>query len=540
MISRLSPFIAVALIALTLTLGLPSAASAGTPSALTFDTYSTGATTATVEGLVDANGESTTYAAQYDVATSPWCTSGGTSGSPASATAGTDPIAPDDSVAVDLSGLSEGTDYCAQLVATNGSGGADGGQVEWTQGAPTADTFDVVPPDTGTTTATLEGDVNPGGNDTTYAAEYDLVGSAWCASGGTSGSPAGTTSPAPLGTTDGSTFHDVSVELSGLSPGSFYCGQIVATNADGTGEGGQVIWTQLTLPLNFTLTIALIGNGSGTVTSSPAGLDCGAGGGACSATFPEGTPVTLTATPAAGSIFPGWLIPRGCSGTGTCTISPELDSTLNVAFTRAPPPPPQPALTVYLAGYGSGTVTSSPAGIDCGDTCTTPFAPGTEVTLTATPDHGSYFLGWSNGACSGTGTCTVTIASDQTVTAAFRPFPLPRCTVKSTRSKVELKGSKAGLLTLKVTCNQAVSFSLAGKVTIKTRIGHKTKTSHALLKSVHGSAKPGVARKVTMKVPKVALTRLEQHAAESVAFTLVAKTPNNNSRATASIKHLHG
>jgi hypothetical protein len=134
----------------------------------------------------------------------------------------------------------------------------------------------------------------------------------------------------------------------------------------------------------------------------------------------------------------------------------------------------------------------------------------------------------------------VTTTSDQTVTATFRAVPLPRCTVKSNGSRVKLRGSKAGLLTLKVTCNKAVSFSLAGKITIKTKSRHKTKTSHASLKSVHGSAKPGVTRKVTMKLPKVALTKLEQHAAESVAFTLAAKTANNSSRATVTIKHLRG
>src|SRR5215469_5458993 len=63
-------------------------------------------------------------------------------------------------------------------------------------------------------------------------------------------------------------------------------------------------------------------------------------------------------------------------------------------------------LTLSVTANGSGTVTSSPTGINCGLTCTASFAAGTTVALTATPGRGSIFVGWS-GACSGTGPCTV-------------------------------------------------------------------------------------------------------------------------------------
>ncbi len=63
-------------------------------------------------------------------------------------------------------------------------------------------------------------------------------------------------------------------------------------------------------------------------------------------------------------------------------------------------------LAVTKAGTGSGTVTSSPAGISCGSTCSADFASGTSVTLTARRASGSTFAGWG-GACSGTAaTCT--------------------------------------------------------------------------------------------------------------------------------------
>jgi len=81
-------------------------------------------------------------------------------------------------------------------------------------------------------------------------------------------------------------------------------------------------------------------------------------------------------------------------------------------------------LTVSKAGSGSGTVTSSPSGINCGATCSASFAAGTMVTLTAAADAGSTFTGWSGGGCSGTGTCTVTMSADQAVTATFTVIPV--------------------------------------------------------------------------------------------------------------------
>jgi hypothetical protein len=75
-------------------------------------------------------------------------------------------------------------------------------------------------------------------------------------------------------------------------------------------------------------------------------------------------------------------------------------------------------LTLLKSGTGTGTVTSSPAGIDCGGTCSATFAVAT-VTLTATPDATSDLTSWSGGGCSGTGTCTVTLDAAKTVTASF-------------------------------------------------------------------------------------------------------------------------
>lgn len=86
-----------------------------------------------------------------------------------------------------------------------------------------------------------------------------------------------------------------------------------------------------------------------------------------------------------------------------------------------PNPTPTPTsfqLTVQHSGPGGGTVTSSPAGINCGQTCSASFSSGTAVTLTAAAESGSVFGGWSGG-CTGTGTCGVTISAATSVTATF-------------------------------------------------------------------------------------------------------------------------
>jgi hypothetical protein len=83
------------------------------------------------------------------------------------------------------------------------------------------------------------------------------------------------------------------------------------------------------------------------------------------------------------------------------------------------------SLTVFKTGSGSGTVTSSPAGINCGATCSHRYAHGTLITLSATPSAGSSFTGWSGGGCSGTGTCQVTTNADTAVTATFTLNPPP-------------------------------------------------------------------------------------------------------------------
>jgi Leucine-rich repeat (LRR) protein len=94
-----------------------------------------------------------------------------------------------------------------------------------------------------------------------------------------------------------------------------------------------------------------------------------------------------------------------------------------VPATTASGPSASYVLAVTKDGAGSGRVTSSPAGIDCGATCGASFVGDTAITLTAAPDQGSVFAGWG-GACSGTApTCDLAFETDAVVTATFTPPP---------------------------------------------------------------------------------------------------------------------
>ena len=93
-------------------------------------------------------------------------------------------------------------------------------------------------------------------------------------------------------------------------------------------------------PTTRILTVVRSGGGSGTVTSQPAGIDCEPD---CSAGFPHGTDVTLTATPASGSTFAGWE-GEGCPDTGTCTVRMDRVREVTATFVlQATVPTPFPA-----------------------------------------------------------------------------------------------------------------------------------------------------------------------------------------------------
>lgn len=157
-----------------------------------------------------------------------------------------------------------------------------------------------------------------------------------------------------------------------------------------------------------TLNAAKTGNGTGSVTSNPSGINCGS---TCSSTFSQGTSVNLTPSPAAGSYFSGWS--GDCSGQGNCTVNMNQARNVTASFTIS-----DQTLNATKAGTGTGTVSSSPSGINCGPNCSHSYAYNTIVTLSASASTGSAFSGWS-GDCTGTGNCVLTMTSNRSAQALF-------------------------------------------------------------------------------------------------------------------------
>ena len=166
----------------------------------------------------------------------------------------------------------------------------------------------------------------------------------------------------------------------------------------------------------YLFAVSLTGDGSGTVISTPAGIECSVGADAdCSQRYREGTDVTLTATPASGSTFSGWG--GACAGTASATsVTMDVARSCTATFEL---PQQFAILGVTLAGAGSGTVTSSPSGIACPADCDESYTTGIVVTLTATSAPGSTFTGWG-GDCSGnTHDASVTMDAPKSCTATF-------------------------------------------------------------------------------------------------------------------------
>ncbi|MBV1909363.1 MAG: SdiA-regulated domain-containing protein, partial [Kangiellaceae bacterium] len=158
----------------------------------------------------------------------------------------------------------------------------------------------------------------------------------------------------------------------------------------------------------FLLTVSL--EGSGTVSSSPSGINCGAD---CSEVYSENAQVVLTANSSTGFTFQNWA--GDCTGSVECVIT--MDSTKSVIAVFLEDVQDEYELSIVVTG--SGRVTSQPVGIDCENDCNELFETDTVVSLTATPDPGFVLNHWQGG-CSGNGSCSVTMDENMTVTAVFR------------------------------------------------------------------------------------------------------------------------
>jgi len=151
----------------------------------------------------------------------------------------------------------------------------------------------------------------------------------------------------------------------------------------------------------------------------------------------SGSSQTFTISPAAGYRVQDVLVDSVSVGAvGSYTFANvTADHMISASFTQI-----TYTLTVVKSGTGSGTVTSSPAAINCGGTCSATFPAGAQVVLTAAADAGSVFDGWTAGgvwgtfsgvACTGTAPCTITMNSNKTLAAAFTGTTLSSLTVVS-------------------------------------------------------------------------------------------------------------
>ncbi|MFH1209194.1 MAG: MopE-related protein [archaeon] len=207
----------------------------------------------------------------------------------------------------------------------------------------------------------------------------------------------------------------------------------------------------------FSLTVTKSGVGTGTVTSSPSGINCGSD---CNQVYAFNSAVTLTAAANEGSTFVGWS--GACTGTGACYVTMSSAKTVNAIFVQqvcdcdsdencnsnqycdltancysgesepgftgnivlgyAGLCKPKYSLTVTKTGTGTVTSTNNQGqpNINCGTDCSKLYKDGTIISLIPNPTS----VTWS-GACTGTGTCQFTMDSDKNVGAAFSSSSIP-------------------------------------------------------------------------------------------------------------------
>jgi hypothetical protein len=199
------------------------------------------------------------------------------------------------------------------------------------------------------------------------------------------------------------------------------------------------------------VTLEVAPRGPGSISTATPGFDLDAGndttpiGGPCTNSegegechwgFPQGTPVMLTANPT-GDGFNGWSTPN-CPGTGSCTVTVNDDATTIVGQFNPL------TLGVRLSSNDVGTVTSTPAGINCSvdgdDGCFHDFKANTPVQLTVT---GGDFKGW-NGGCLPADQRTCTIVVDDEKTWAGVTFDGDEPPVLETTINVLLQVTKLG------------------------------------------------------------------------------------------------
>ena len=212
------------------------------------------------------------------------------------------------------------------------------------------------------------------------------------------------------------------VKVDGTLAGGLIVGSASVSTTTPEASLSNNVASYTTLLSSVMLVATIDGTGAGTVTSLPAGINCP---GKCSEPFASNSTVRLNAAAASGSVFAGWS--GACTGTAACVVTMDKVQSVTATFVVDAN---SRMLSVTQTGSGTGRVDSAPSGIGCGVACAASFPDGATVTLQASGGIDAAFVGWS-GACSGAGSCSVTMSGPQAVGAAFA---VAVATIEPTRS----------------------------------------------------------------------------------------------------------
>ncbi|MBI5040659.1 MAG: hypothetical protein HZB57_05515, partial [Gammaproteobacteria bacterium] len=175
--------------------------------------------------------------------------------------------------------------------------------------------------------------------------------------------------------------------------------QSVTVSADGYDNNKTNNTANATTSVQGVLTVMRSGTGSGSVTTDPAGISCGA---TCAAPFDANSTVILSATAANDSTFAGWA---GCVANpdSTCTMTMDASKTVTANFVLK-----SYTLALSKTGTGSGTVTGDGT-----------YTHGSTATVTAMANTGSTFTGWTGPDGAECATGSVSMTADKSCTATF-------------------------------------------------------------------------------------------------------------------------
>jgi YVTN family beta-propeller protein len=213
-----------------------------------------------------------------------------------------------------------------------------------------------------------------------------------------------------------------------------------ALNNQSTSSPTQTIPLMGTGLANQTLTVTGAGTGTGTITDSGA-LNCTWNGttispNPCSASYPYGTVVNLTAAGTGGSSFTTWG--TDCDGSGPCSVTMTAAHSVSATFTAAAPPPTS-TLTVNLLGTGNGStndsVSSPPpqsGSISCSESegvvsgsCSDTYNTTQTAIISEVAGANTNFIGWTGcDSLTLSSQCVVSMTNSRTVTANFAPTPI--------------------------------------------------------------------------------------------------------------------